>query len=102
MATRSTLKQKNKDDLIDIILALKEELKKNVEMVEQRKSQKETLGSTGVGLVRKDREYSLVVLKYDEESMQGAVEKMVKLGPDYAIALYKAKKFLVEDILQKL
>ena len=94
--------QKKKEDLAEIIIALKNELQKNVELVEQRKVIKDELSSLGVGVVKKGSDYSLVTLKFDNDSKQGMVEDSINLGPEYAIALFKAKKFLVEDILQKL
>lgn len=102
MATKSTLMQKKKGDLVNIILTLKEELMKNKETIEQRKSLEKKLSEVGLGVIKEDGVYKLAIIKYNGKSRQSTVEELVELGRDYSIALLKAKQFLVEDILGKL
>lgn len=44
------------------------------------------------------RDYHLILLVYSEDGVGKVIESR-NLGPDYAIALYKGKQYLVEEIL---
>jgi hypothetical protein len=102
MASKSTLMQKKKEDLVNIIITMKKELLANRELIEQRAAEADDLDRDALGITKDSSGFNLVSLKYNETNRNAKVENITKLGKDYSIALYKAKKFLVEDILSGL
>lgn len=84
-----------KDKLIEALTA-------KVEAAEElltRKIVTTDLTKLGFSVIKEDRMYKLVKIKFDVESGQAQVSGVVSLNKDYAIAFYKVKKFLVENIM---
>lgn len=98
-----SLEQKSKKELVEIINTLTEKLKE-VKQVEDKVLKVEAeLKQPALGLhVDEKGHFSLVKIKYDAKSKASTVESIESLqSSDQAIALYKAKQYLVETILKK-
>lgn len=94
------LTHKEKDELIK---ELKAKLKEMKTVEKELAVTAAELSSQSLG-IHKDAngKYHLVEIKYDIEKNLAAIDKLEPLNThDYAIALYQAKKFLVEKILEK-
>lgn len=96
----TTLNHSEKDALIK---ELKEKLKEMKAVEKAAITTAAELSSHGMGIHKDEKGYYfLVKIKYDVEKNIAAIEKLEPLNSyDYAIALFQAKKYIVEVILAK-
>lgn len=95
----ATLTHQEKDQ---IIKELKEKLKEMKSVETQVTSLAADLSQFGVGIHRNEKgNFVIAKLKYDAEKNAAAIESLQDLGPDWTIAIFKAKEYLVETILAK-
>lgn len=95
---------KTKDELSEENKLLKEKLKGMVEKVKQTIVGEE-LDSIGFSMVKTGDAFNLVKIKFNVETHEARVESITPISPnpkDMAVAMYQAKKFLVDEIFQKL
>ena len=96
------LKVKSKDQLIEIIESMSQKLTMVEEQAKRLESMDAKLPSVGFSIVKDDKDkYQMVHLSFDIESKNAKVESLENLDTtDYDIALFKAKKFLVEKLFR--
>jgi hypothetical protein len=88
---------KEKDDMIK---ALKDKVKELEQFVKSRTVEKD-LTEVGFSIVRENGIFYLIELKFDIASGNAKMVNKIEMSKDYAIALFKGKKFLVENIMLK-
>ena len=98
----SVLKTKNKDQLIEIIESLTQKLELVKTDAKRLEGIDANLPSQGFSIVKNDKDkYQLVHLAFDIESGNAKVDKVEELDTgDYDIALFQAKKHLVEKLFR--
>lgn len=72
---------------------------------EDKKENEVELSSLGFSVIKQGKVFKLVRIKFDIESGNAEVEDIEDIhrnNIDYDIALYEAKKFLVENIMRGL
>ena len=87
----------DKDKLID---ELKKQLLAAKELIIRKKDL--DMNDLGFSIIKKDGVFYLVQIKFNAENKSAEVETMLKIGSEYSLALYHAKKFLVETIFAKI
>ena len=94
----AALTHKEKDQ---IIKELKKEVKELKDKIFQKKEKSVTLNGVGFGVIKKDKVYHLVNLKFDLETGEAIVVSDTPLGR-FDRALFECKKFMVEKIFKPL
>ncbi len=99
----SNLESKTKKELVEIIDQLSNKLKEMTSTEEKIVSLEEDLPGVGFSIVRgfsKERAFSLVKLSYNCLTKAAKVTEVKELDTnDFAVALYKAKEYLVNHVL---
>ena len=87
-----------KDDLIS---KLKEELRDLKEKAKVAIGIEKEMKSKAMSIIKVEGEYHLVELKFDFESGIAKVVKSSKLGNAWHVMAYRAKEFLIREIVDK-
>ncbi len=93
---------KTKKQVDEVNSMLKEKLEEMKELEQKFTATAEVLNVPALGVHKDDKGFfHLVKIKYDLDKSAAVIESVDKLETkDYAIALFKAKQYLVIDILK--
>lgn len=97
-------KAKTKDDVIEENKLLKDKLKELSSKVKQS-ILGENMEGIGMGLIKIGEDFQLVKLSFNPETLNAKVDSVIPIqgnSRDMAVALYRAKEFLVQEIFQKI
>lgn len=89
---------KEKDTLI---LKLKEEIRDLKDKAKTAIKIDKDLKNKGMSVVKVDGEYHIVELLFDFESGIAKVDKSTKIDTDWFIMSYRAKEYLIKNIVDK-
>jgi hypothetical protein len=98
----SDLEKKSKKELLDIIDQLRLKLGEMQGVEAKQESLETNLPGTGFSIVQAGGKFQLVQIKFDFDSKAARIEKVEEIYPsNYEFALFQAKKFLVNEIMNK-
>lgn len=99
----SDLEKKSKKELLDIIDQLREKLG-NMQSVEaKQEALEQSLPGIGFSVIQdRDDKFKLIEISFDFDSKAAKVTNIVEANSNgYEYALYDAKKFLIEKVMNK-
>lgn len=98
----SDLEKKSKKELLDIIDQLRAKLGEMQGVEAKQESLETSLPGTGLSIVQSKGKFQLVEIKFDFNSKAARVETVEEIYPsNYEFALFQAKKFLVDKVMNK-
>ena len=98
----SDLEKKSKKELLDIIDQLRSKLGDMQGVEAKQESLESSLPGIGFSIVQFDGKFQLVEIKFDFNSKAARIEKVEEIYPsNYEFALFQAKKFLVDTVMNK-
>jgi hypothetical protein len=97
------LEKKSKKELIDIVDQLMAKLSQMQNVEAKQNALEQTLDGTAVSIVvDRDDKFQLVELEFDFDSKAGRIKSVEQVYPsNYEFALFQAKKFLVDKVMNK-
>jgi len=98
----SDLEKKSKKELLDIIDQLRLKLG-DMQVIESKQEALESkLDGIGFSVVQdRDNKFKLLKIKFDFDSKAAKIDDVVEVTSGYDYALYEAKKFLIEKVMNK-
>ncbi len=99
----SDLEKKSKKELLDIIDQLRKKLEEMQGVEAKQESLESSLNGIGFSIIQdRDRSFKLVEIAFDFDSKAAKVITVVNTNSNgYEYALYDAKKFLIERVMNK-
>ena len=85
-----------------IIKELKSRLEAAEVLINRNRGEDGELSELGFSVIKDNKMFKLVEISFDLHSKKARVYDIVDLNKDYAISLFKVKKFLIEKIMKKL
>lgn len=97
------LESKSKKELVSIIEQLKEKLVEMQGVEAKQEAQESQLNGKAFSIIQElDDSFSIVDISFDIETKVGKIENVKPIhSKSYELALYEAKKYLVENIMTK-
>jgi hypothetical protein len=99
----SDLEKKSKKELLDIIEQLREKLGNMKEVEAKQGALEQNLPGIGFSVVQdRDGKFKLVEISFDFDSKAATITSVVETNSNgYEYALYEAKKFLIDRVMNK-
>lgn len=98
----SDLEKKSKKELLDIIDQLRAKLGEMQGVEAKHEALEQSLPGTGFSIVQASGKFQLVEIKFDFESKAARIDRVEEIYPsNYDFALFQAKKYLIETIMNK-
>lgn len=97
------LESKSKKELVAIIEQLQEKLVEMQGVEAKQEAQESTLSGKGFSVIQElDDQFSIVEISFDIATKVGKIENVKPIhSKSYELALYEAKKYLVEKVMDK-
>lgn len=97
------LEKKSKKELVDIILQLKSKLGEMQGVEAKQEALEQRLPGIGFSVIQdRDDKFKLLEIGFDFDSKAATINKIEEVTTNgYEYALYEAKKFLIERVMNK-
>jgi hypothetical protein len=97
------LEKKSKKELVDIILQLKAKLGEMQGVEAKQEALEQSLPGIGFSVIQdRDDRFKLLEIAFDFDSKAATINKVEEVTTNgYEYALYEAKKFLIERVMNK-
>jgi hypothetical protein len=99
----SDLEKKSKKELLDIIDQLREKLGGMKQVEAKQDALEQSLPGIGFSVIQdRDGKFKLIEISFDFDSKAAIIGKVVETNSNgYEYALYEAKKFLIDRVMNK-
>lgn len=99
----SDLEKKSKKELLDIIDQLREKLGDMKQVEAKQDALEQSLPGIGFSVIQdRDGKFKLIEISFDFDSKAAIIGKVVETNSNgYEYALYEAKKFLIDRVMNK-
>lgn len=98
----SDLEKKSKKELLDIIDQLRGKLEELQGVEAKQESLESSLPGTGFSIIQSGGKFQIVEIKFDFKSKAATVGAVEEIYPsNYEFALFQAKKFLIDRVMNK-
>lgn len=99
----SDLEKKSKKELLDIIDQLREKLGGMKQVEAKQDALEQSLPGIGFSVIQdRDGKFKLLEISFDFDSKAAIIDKVVETNSNgYEYALYEAKKFLIDRVMNK-
>jgi hypothetical protein len=97
------LEKKSKKELVDIIYQLRTKLGEMQGVEAKQEALENNLSGVGFSVIQdRDEKFKLVEISFDFDSKAATITNVVEANSSgYEYALYEAKKFLIEKVMNK-